>query len=166
MRLALVILLLSTAAFADDALSHLRTDYQNKVFLLRGFYQDSLLRSDAYGQVKHHAETGSWTTAYVLIKSVDSINGGITFKATRVAQVFDRKKRTFNPGRTNLPVVIQLDADLANEGALRQALANVFIGDHEPSSILRHCLSPPRPPPPGLFPTKIRVIRVIRVDRF
>jgi len=28
MRLALAILLLSTAAFADDALSHLRADYQ------------------------------------------------------------------------------------------------------------------------------------------
>lgn len=132
MRLLFAILLLSAAAFADDALSHLRADYQSKIFLLRGFYQDSLLRYDAAGQLKHRAEAGPWTTAFVLIKSVDSKNGKTTLKASRVVQIFDPKKQIFVATRINLPVVIEIEADSGNDAVLRQALATVFIPPREP----------------------------------
>jgi TonB family protein len=133
-RLALLFFLitLSTAAFAEDTLSHLRADYQKKVFLLRGFYQDSQLHYDTAGHLQQQAHTGPWTTAFVYINSLDSKNGKLTFKTSRVVQIFDAKKQMFRPSRTRQSVVIEVDAELPNEAALRQALANVFLDAHDP----------------------------------
>src|SRR3954452_2636152 len=104
---ALLFAALVPALPADETTTqHLRTDFEKQVLLLRGFYQDSLLRYDTFGVLKHRGDTGPWTTAFVYIKSFDTKNDKITINAARVVQIFDRKKRRFQPNKTGLSIML------------------------------------------------------------
>ncbi len=131
-RLFVAIFLLSATAFAGDALSRLRADYEQRVLLIRGFYQDSQLHYDATGQLTKSARPGSWTTAFVYINSLDIDNGKVILKTSRVVQIFDSKKQVLAGTRTKMPVVIEIEADATNEAAVRQLLDKIFIDRQEP----------------------------------
>jgi TonB family protein len=135
-RRALILILffsLAPALFADDLVQRL-PHLEKQVLLLRGFYQDSLLRYDQSGVLKHRGDTGPWTTAFVYIKSFDIKNDKIRIDATRVVQIFDRKKRRFQPTKTDIPIILEIDIDLASaarETAIMKLLSSVFIGSQE-----------------------------------
>ncbi len=136
-RRALAVILfaaLAPALLADDLAQHLRPDFEKHVLLLRGFYQDPLLRYDASGTLKHRGDTGPWTTAFIYIKSFDLKDDKLRIQGKRVVQIFDRKKRCFQPNKTDLPVVLEVDVDPASIGttdAIQKSLASIFIGAHE-----------------------------------
>ena len=134
---ALVTLLAAPLLFGqtDAVTQRLRTDYQKKTFLLRGFYQDTLLRFDSSGNIKHHAEAGSWTTAYILVDIIERNSARLEIRGTRSVQVFHRRKHRFREHRTQLPVVIEVDLDPASplaEAAVRRSLDSIFIDTHQP----------------------------------
>jgi TonB family protein len=131
---ALLACLPPTNVIADDFAQRLRADFQKKIFLLRGFYQDQILRYDLSGALKYSGQVGSWTTSFVYVKSIDFKNDAVEIKGQRVVQVLDPKERRFKALRTDLNVLMRIENDLAapaSEDRVTKALAVVFIDPHE-----------------------------------
>jgi Gram-negative bacterial TonB protein C-terminal len=123
-------------AQSDDAiLQHLRADFVKHSRLLRGFYQDALLHYDSGGKLTHRAETGSWTTSFFKVESLDVKKGRLELRGTRAVQTFNDKKRIFELHPTDVKLAASIDAaPPLSEEDLRAALASVFVDPKESMS--------------------------------
>ena len=111
----------------------LRAAYEEKIVLIRGFYQDIVLRYDSSGEVRSAVQPGSWTTSYLKIRSIEIKPGRLEILADRVLRIYDKKRHEMKYGETKTTTNITLDVNHSsnNEESIRKALARVFIADNE-----------------------------------
>ncbi len=134
-RLSLVLVVLSLLApqvTADDAGHELKADFEKKIFLIRGFYQDKFLHFLPDGTLKKAARTGSWTTSFIFINSLELTPNGIDISGVRVVQVTDLTSHTLHPLRTKVPVSIRIDEVPSDLAENRKSLQRMLIGPTEP----------------------------------
>jgi protein TonB len=134
-RALAVLLLFAAPLFAqtDVMLQHLRADYQKKALLIRGFYQDPLLRYDASGALLNQAQPGSWTTSFLDLQSIELKDGRLELHGFRAVQLFDDHKHRFQLHRVPDKILLTIDAGATpDEASLRKALAQVLVMPSEP----------------------------------
>lgn len=119
---------------ADAVAAQIRQEYENKIALLRGFYQDSSLHLDPDGQLIGKGHSGSWTTSFLYIKNVWVNNGNVQFDGKRVAQI--SKEGVFKPMATEENLTVRVDVTGSSMDEIRAALSKVFVGPKERLSTL------------------------------
>ena len=87
--LCFLILILSTAAFAQEELLN---KLVGRILVIRNFYTEPLLRYDGSGHIKHRALSGDWTTAQFKIEKASLTNNGFALDGKRVAIGYNEKK--------------------------------------------------------------------------
>jgi len=90
MRLSIIVFFGIAGALAQDQL--LKDKLVGKTFVICNFYSEPLLRYDASGNIRHHAQTGDWTTAYFKIEKESVSSSGLELKGRRLALGYDKKK--------------------------------------------------------------------------
>jgi TonB family protein len=109
----------------------LRSKYEQKILVLRNFYQDGRLEYDGTGSIKGTAHPGSWTTARVGINKVKFDANRLVIDGDRIANVFDTKTSKFTSVRTSESVRIQVDLNPQQPDSIEQALAQIFLQSSE-----------------------------------
>jgi TonB family protein len=83
--LNLVLLAVAVQAQTSDVQQHLRNQYENKIFLLRGFYSDDQLRYDATGAPIGTPSPGFWTIdGFVLVTDAKAHGQSLVLKGRRM----------------------------------------------------------------------------------
>lgn len=99
--LAFVLGCVSIPAFAQTADLKLAAQqrFENKILLIKGWYQDDHLKYDSAGNVSGNAKPGAWTTSGLQIHSVSLHKDGIRLRGARIVWQYDRGKRKLTPER-------------------------------------------------------------------
>lgn len=113
-----------------DVEATLRAKYDQKVLMLRNFYQDDRLEFDSTGGVKGNAHPGSWTIGRVRITKIKLQANRLELDGVRVADVYDIKASKFSSVRTSQKVRIVVARD-AHGAPIDEALSRVFLTDSE-----------------------------------
>jgi TonB family protein len=83
--LNLVLLAVAVQSQTSDVQQHLRNQYENKIFLLRGFYSDDELRYDAAGIPIGTPSVGFWTIdGFVLVTEARAHGQSLVLKGRRM----------------------------------------------------------------------------------
>jgi TonB family protein len=125
--IALFALAVVASARAGELDQQLRSKYQGKVFLLRGFYSSDKLHYDSSGQPEN-ANSGSWTVdGFVCVNDIHFSGDRLFIKGQRMVVVWlDRKefelrpKLRGTPGRSvseTVQVEIKADSGMHNASA-------------------------------------------------
>src|ERR1700688_55215 len=140
-----VILVCSCAVFpsrllaADELEQLLRSEYDDKTFVLRGFYQGERLRYDASGLPVGSGSPGDWTVSgLVRVSSVDLSEGLLTIQGDRLfvvnlGQGFEfeadaRKKKQDKAQRAGrLKIEVDLDRAGVTADKAEALLSKVFL---------------------------------------
>jgi len=116
--IAVLFLVLSTTAGADDLQQHLRNQYQGKTLMLRGFYAADKLQYDAAGALVSSASPGDWTTDGVVLLNEIQVSGNrLTIKTRRL--LVSASQGTFrflaeNPKKRKKSVRLTIEADMGS----------------------------------------------------
>jgi TonB family protein len=143
------ILGLAVASYAQSSYveQHLRDQYLDKTFLLRGFYSGNRLRYDSTGLPLAGAKSGDWTgDGFVLINNFHFSHKRLIVEAQRLSVVRDHKEFQLRPVEQTTqqdgtkPVVVEIKVDLGQENSIQQfddALSKIFLteNDHLPDLI-------------------------------
>ncbi len=127
---AIVLLLSGLPLSAQDLQHSLKNEYVNKIFLIRGFYQDQFLHFSSDGTLENSGHVGSWTTAGIHIQNVKVRPDHLEITGERIAQV--TQNSVFVPMRTHSNLAIQIDEPTLDEQAVRGSLERVFIDQKIP----------------------------------
>jgi len=118
-------------ASQTDLETDLRTRYEQKVFMLRNFYQDDHLEFDSTGSAKGKVHTGAWTIGRVGISKIRLRPDRLELEGVRVADVYDIEASKFTCVRTSQKVRIEVDRNPQKTASLDDALSRVFLADSE-----------------------------------
>lgn len=128
-------LLAPCAAWADRAQieSILKSEYQNKVVILRGFYSDAKLRFGSNGKPVGKVNPGYWSSDGMLQVTHISLDrqSTVLIRGTRVVDEFDDKAGAFRYVDTKRPVEIGIELDRSWHDAtpVRELLGKMFSGN-------------------------------------
>lgn len=135
-RAVILIVLVTTAPslFAADLADTLRTDYEKRALLLRGFYEANKLNFDSAGTLTSRSDIAGWTSSFVYIESLTTKENALEIKGKRVGLLFDEKQKRFKPGQSKVKVTITIaiTPSVDSEAVVRKALDKIFIGPTEP----------------------------------
>jgi hypothetical protein len=106
-----LVLLLLSHAWAQDPQLLLAQRFKDKVFLIKGWYEDQKLTYDASGIVVGNPRSSSWETSGVQIHSIKLRKDAVVMKGPRVAYVYDLKSHKFSPARVDSSVSITIQRD-------------------------------------------------------
>jgi len=113
----------------SDVEASLRSRYEQKILMLRNFYQDGHLQYDSTGVAKGNPHPGSWTVARLGITKVRLKPDKLEVEGTRIAESYETKLLKFVPVRTSNQVRITIDRD--SRFALETAVSQVFLDSSE-----------------------------------
>jgi TonB family protein len=121
---------------------HLRDEYKDKVFVLRGFYSDYHLRYDSTGTPIGRATAGDWTSdGFVLVQEFYFSHKRLVMGAQRLEVVIDHKefrlRAVTQTGQDGIvtPIHVEMKIDLGEQSSPEQfndAIARIFLtrADH------------------------------------
>ena len=113
--ISLLLLASTLPASADrsDIEASLKSEYRQKVFMLRHFYAGQKLRFNSEGTLIKGAGQGYWSSdGLVEIGTVSfEKNGTLLLTGNRIASVFDYKKGKFKNFKTALKLDIEVESD-------------------------------------------------------
>jgi TonB family protein len=127
--LPLVLLFCSVSYLSAQTIleATLRAKYDQKILMLRNFYQDDHLEFDSTGAVRGKAHPGAWTLGRIGITNVKLKANRLELDGVRVADVYDLKTSKFSSFRTPQNVRIVVDRDPQQTSSLDDALSRVFL---------------------------------------
>jgi TonB family protein len=114
-----------------DLESTIRARYDQRIIMLRNFYQDDHLEFDSAGSVKGKAHPGAWTLGRVGITKIKLQPNRLELDGVRVADVYNVKASKFNSVRTPQKVRIVVDRDPQQTSSLEDALSRIFLTNAE-----------------------------------
>jgi TonB family protein len=128
------ILLVGMPVFADQAgvENALRAEFVDKIVIVRGFYDGSMLRFDKDGKLIGKATPGYWTSEGMVKVSDLSLSSGILLiRAKRILNVFDRSTGKFGnfDAHDSVQLEVQLDGVPLEVGSVRQSMLKVIATD-------------------------------------
>jgi len=136
MQLLTVIILMSLCVnpllVADDAVQSLTAEFQNKIFLIRGLYQDDSLQYGLDGTLKKRGHIGSWTTSFIFVTSLEVKADSVEITGYRVAQLAKANPGKLQPVKTQFPVSIRIDEQTKDVDGIRDSIRRVLVGPSEP----------------------------------
>jgi TonB family protein len=155
---ALIVLPLLLFSQTPDLEQHLRDEYQDKTFLLRGFYSGDKLHFSASGDLTEAATPGDWTEdGFITIDEVHLSHHLIKLKARRLLVIMQDREFHFRPAeRKKLvepkgqPVMVSVELDMAADhpaaNLVDGALSRIFLTGQDQLAILvpecwRFCVS-------------------------
>jgi TonB family protein len=128
---------------ADDVQQHLRTQYQGKTFLLRGFYTGDKLRFDASGALTGSAIPGDWTSdGFVVLDDIQEsgprlVIEGRRLLVTRLTPEFGfspAKKKSADDGKTE-PALLKIEVDFGTVTPSAEpataAMSRIFLTEQD-----------------------------------
>ena len=99
---------------STDIKAELKQRFQDKIFLIQGWYQDKNLTYDPSGAIIGKPTRGSWTASAVKIHSVKVRGNDFVLKGNRGGLAYDRNAKKFVPLIASKPeVTITVQADPA-----------------------------------------------------
>lgn len=115
-----------------DSKSELQQRFQDKIFLIRGWYQDKKLTYGATGTVIGTPTQGSWTASLVKIHSIKVRANDFVLKGPRGGDAYDPKNKKFVAVIAKEPeVTITVEADPAKlTSADLDTLQNAIFGSN------------------------------------
>lgn len=133
MRLgALLLLLLATPCIlaAQDLQKSLQTEYQGKMFRIRGFYEDADLHFGQDGTLLSNGHPGSWTLAAIEIKKLKLNQDSVEITGQRVVEIVG--KSGLQPSRIDSKIKIKIDEPTTDQASVRASLPRVLMDPKEP----------------------------------
>lgn len=135
-----IISVISHQASSDTAEleNHLRDQYQDKVFVLRGFLAGDELRYDAAGAPIGNPRTGLWTTdGFVLITEAKVDGQNLVIKGRRMMVVSEDKGFQFlagTPKKRKKAPSVYIEATIGSGAEIPEIdalLKNIFLSEHD-----------------------------------
>ena len=106
----------------------LQQKYLNRVYVLRGFYQENGLHFDTDGLVRGHPHPGPWTLAVIAVKKIKISNGKVQLDGLRFAEIYDLKQAKLVLIPANTPIKIDIDRDPSQpDSKVIAAISHIFI---------------------------------------
>lgn len=120
---------------ATDVEQHLRDEYLGKVFILRGFQANDIVRYDSSGSPLD-SNSGDWTTdGFVLVTSIKVSEQRMEISARRLAVIFrDGQFRYFAKSpkeKTKKAPPVAIEVDMASPDQADAALSAIFLTAHD-----------------------------------
>ena len=133
-RSLFLILLFSIPVFARQpgVEKALRAEFVDKIVIVRGFYDGSMLRFDKDGKLTGKAIPGYWASeGMVKVSEINLRSGVLQIKAKRILNVFDRSTGKFEnfDAHESVLLELQLDGVPPEVDSVRQSLLKVIAND-------------------------------------
>lgn len=132
--------IISAAGYGQVAESQqaLEDQYQNKIFLLRGFYSDSFLHFQATGVPMGTPVPGDWTVdGFVLISRTQIHEARLELEARRLFVVSDGRTFRFQaatPKKKKKAEILKIEVELApgdTSGGVAAQFSKIFLTDRD-----------------------------------
>lgn len=110
----------------------LQQKYLNRVYVLRGFYQENGLHFDSAGVVQGHPHPGPWTLAIIAVQKIKISNNKVQLEGSRFAEIYDSKQAKLVTIPAHTPIKIDIDRDSSQpDSKVIAAISRVFIQQEE-----------------------------------
>jgi TonB family protein len=138
-----VLLVISSSARGDDLQHRLRTQYQGKTLVLRGFYTGDKLRYDATGALASSATPGDWTSdGFVVLDRFHESGTRLVVEVHRLLVTrltpefgFSAAKRKSADDRKTEPAVLKIEIDFGTIAPSAEqvavAMSRIFLNEQD-----------------------------------
>lgn len=115
-----------------DISATINASLSGKIFRLRGFYTNSILRFDRAGNITGNPKIGSWTTALVEIKQTTVSDKHVELKGLRWTELYDLNRNKFVEVPTRIDQELVVDYDPSETAAdVINAINHAFLQSND-----------------------------------